>query len=255
VSGVDGAVQSLAAGRVLMLPLRVHADAVEELLERCPPVAVPPRFDARHVRAADPGAVLTLAILSRWLGVAPPSLPVPERALLPPRMVQSLDDVSGDGEVAAFLRGLGALGWSPGDARRLAALVGELCGNALRHAGAPAWVAAWRTAPGELRVAVADAGCGIAASLGQADAREAVLRAVVHGNARTADAPALTGLRRVARVVGAWGGRMHVRSGTVLLSGAPPWSDAELREQLPVLPGVQVELVLPCPPEGRLRIR
>lgn len=255
MSGVEGAVQVRPAGRVLALPMRLHAGAVEELLESCPPVAEPPRFDARHVRAAEPGAALSLGIVARWLGVAPPALPVPPGALLPPRRVTSLDAAAEDGSAAAFLRGLGALGWSPGDARRLAALVGELCGNALRHAGAPAWVAAWRTAPGELRVAVADAGCGIAASLGQADARDALLRAVVHGTARAVDVPARTGLRRVARVVGAWGGRMHVRSGTVLLSGAPPWSNAELREQLPVLPGVQVELVLPCPPASRMRSR
>jgi hypothetical protein len=56
----------------------------------------------------------------------------------------------------------------------------------------------------------------------------------------------------VGQTVGAWGGRMRVRSRTVLVAGTPPWHDVRVRDQLASLPGVQLEVVLPSPP-GRPR--
>ena len=41
-----------ARGAEIALPLRLHCDSAEELIERLPPLVEPPRFDARHVRAA-----------------------------------------------------------------------------------------------------------------------------------------------------------------------------------------------------------
>ncbi len=35
------------------------------------------------------------------------------------------------------------------------------------------------------------------------------------------------------------------------LAGTPPWVDAPLRTQLPLLPGVQVEVAVPCPHTAR----
>jgi hypothetical protein len=39
---------------------------------------------------------------------------------------------------------------------------------------------------------------------------------------------------------------MRIRSRTVALAGTPPWRDAAVQAQLPFLPGVQVEVVVPC---------
>jgi anti-sigma regulatory factor (Ser/Thr protein kinase) len=239
-----------AEAPAIALPLRLHADAVEELLERLPPVAAPPRLDARHVRAADPGALLTLGVLAGYLGVEAPALPVPPDALVPPLLVP---DAAGAAtlreavESAPFLDRLAALGWGRADAGRLAWVVAELARNAVEHSGAPGWAAAWRTAPGELRIAVADAGVGFAGSLGLPDEPDALLGALVRGTGRPGGGEGRgTGLRRVGELVAGWGGRLRVRSRTVLLSGAPPWRDAAVRVQLPFLPGVQVEVVVPC---------
>ena len=236
-----------AEAPAVALPLRLHADAVEELLERLPPVAAPPRLDARHVRAADPGALLALGVLAGYLGVEAPALPVPPDALVPPLLVP---DAAGAAtlreavESAPFLDRLAALGWRRADAGRLAWALAELARNAVEHSGAPGWAAAWRTAPGELRIAVADAGVGFAGSLGLPDEPEALLRGLVHGAGRGEGRG--TGLRRVGELVAGWGGLLRVRSRTVLLSGTPPWRDAAVRVQLPFLPGVQVEVVVPC---------
>jgi hypothetical protein len=244
-----------AAGEapLVALPFRLHADAVEELLERLPPLVLPPRFDARHVHAVEPGALLSLTMLAASHGVLPPALPVPPDALVAPLQVADamgavalLDALSG----AAFAGRLAGWGWTPADARRLSALVSELSRNAIEHAGAPAWVAAWKTGPAELRVAVADGGMGFGGSLGVRDEADAVLRALANGASRFAGRG--QGLRQVGQTVAAWGGRMRVRSRTVVVRGTPPWHDAWVHDQLPLLPGVQVEVVLPSPP-GRPR--
>lgn len=232
------------------LPLRLHADAAEELLDRLPPLVRPPRFDARHVRAVEPGALLALAILAATHEVELPALPVPPDALLPPLRVTDAASVAALFEAisgVAFVERLAAWGWRPADARTLASRVGEVARNAVEHAGTPVWVAGWRTgAGGDLRIAVADAGPGIGASLSVRDEEEAVLRAVVHGASRFAEQGRGGGLARVAETVGAWGGRMRLRSVSVVLDGSPPWDSAELRTQLAVLPGVQVELRIPA---------
>jgi len=240
---------------LVSLPLRLHADAVEEMLERLPPLVLPPRFDARHVRAVEPGALLSLAMLAALHGVLPPALPVPADALLQPlRVADALgavtlfDALNGEG----FAGRLAGWGWTAADGRRLAALVTELARNAIEHAGAPAWVAAWRTGPAELRVAVADGGMGFGASLGVRGEPDAVRLAVVHGGSRFGASGRGQGLRRVGEAVAGWGGRMRIRSRTVVLAGAPPWREPDVRDQLPFLPGVQVEVILPSPP-GRLR--
>lgn len=246
-----------AAGEApcIALPFRLHADAVEELLEQLPPLVLPPTFDTRHVRAVEPGALLSLTLLAESHGVVPPPLPVPADALVPPlRMADALGavllfDVLGGSGFGERLRGWG---WMPGDARRLSALVTELARNAVEHAGGPAWVAAWRTGPAELRIAVADGGTGFGGSLRLRDESQAVVQALVHGASAVPGRG--NGLRRAGETVAAWGGRMRVRSRTVVLSGTPPWHDVHVRDQLPSFPGVQMEVVLASPP-GRTRIR
>ncbi len=240
-----------AAAAPVVLPLRLHAGAVEDLLDRLPPAVDHAGFDARHVRATEPGAHLSLSILAAYHGVEPPPLPVPADALVPPVRVADplgaatlFERLGG----AAFTERLEGWGWRAAEARRVATMVGELARNALEHAAAPVWVAAWRTAPGELRVAVADAGIGLARSLGVSDERAAVLKAATEGGSGTGDPGRGRGLVRLGTVVGAWGGRLHLRSRTVSLSGAAPWRDPDVRVQLPFLPGLQVELVLPSPP-------
>ena len=245
-----------AAGEAptIALPLRLHADAVEEMLERLPPLVLPPKFDARHVRAAEPCALLSLAMLAAQHGLIPPVLPVPSDALLAPLQVADamgavvlFDALGGD----AFTGRLGGWGWMPADARRLAALATELARNAVEHAGAPACVAAWKTGPAELRIAVADGGMGFGGFLGMRNEAQAVLQALTAGTSRVPGRG--TGLRQVGQTVAGWGGRMRVRSRTVALAGTPPWHDVRVRDQLSFLPGVQIEVVLPSPP-GRPRI-
>lgn len=251
----EPAVPAAGEAPAIALPFRLHADAVEEMLEQLPPLLLPPRFDARHVRAVEPGALLSLTLLAASHGLLPPALPVPPGALIAPLRVAdapgaaALFDVLGGG---AFADRLAGWGWTAADARRLSSLVAELARNAVEHAGAPAWVAAWKTGPAELRVAVADGGTGFGGSLRQRDEAHAAMQALVHGASRVPERG--QGLRQVARTVAEWGGWMRVRSRTVVLSGAPPWADLRVRDQLPFLPGVQIELVLPSPP-GRPRMQ
>ncbi|HEU0301766.1 MAG TPA: hypothetical protein VFR37_20095 [Longimicrobium sp.] len=235
------------------LPFRLHADVVEELLERLPPLVDAPRFDARHVREAEPCALLTLTLLAASHGVEPPALPVPADALIAPVRIEDAAELAAFLERAGgtdFLERLAGWGWSPGDARDLASLAGELARNAVEHGGAAAWAGAWRCA-GELRIAVADSGMGFGGSLGMADEEDALLRGLVHGASRRGGRRR-GGLMRVSALVAAMGGTMRVRSRTVVLSGAPTWQDPSVRSQLPFLPGVQVEVVLP-PPAPRPR--
>jgi hypothetical protein len=232
------------------LPLRLHADAAEELLERLPPVVAPPRFDARHVRAAEPGAFLTLTLLAACHGVEAPRLPVPIDAVIPPLRVANALDVFGLIDAvsgAPFFDRLARLGWRPLDARTLSSIVRELARNAVEHAGAPVWVAAWKTGDGELRLAVADGGVGMSGSLRLPNERDALLQALVHGRSASGQPGRGQGLQRVGEMVARLGGRMRVRSRTVLVDGVPPWSDAEVRGGLPILPGVQVEVLVPSP--------
>jgi anti-sigma regulatory factor (Ser/Thr protein kinase) len=230
------------------LPFRLHADMVEELLERLPPLLDPPTFDARHVREAEPCALLTLTLLAASHGVEPPCLPVPHDPLIHPvrlgdaaELAAFLERVGG----AEFLERLAGWGWSPADARRAASIAAELARNAVEHGGAAAWAAAWRCA-GELRIAVADSGMGFGGSLGMADEQDALLRGLVHGTSRRGGRRR-GGLRRVSALVAGLGGTMRVRSRTVVVSGAPTWQDPAVRSQLPFLPGVQVEVALPSP--------
>lgn len=235
---------------LIALPLRLHAQAVEELLERLPPVVAPPRFDPRHVRAAEPGAYLALTLLAAYHGVEPPRLPVPPDALIAPLRVADALDAFALFEVvsgALFFERMAKLGWGQADARALSSVVRELARNAMEHAGAPAWVAGWRTDTGELRLAVADSGMGMAGSLGMENERDALLQVLVQGRGRWNEPGRGQGLKRVGEMVGRLGGRMRVRSRTVALEGTPPWRDAAVQGQLAYLPGFQVEVTVPCP--------
>src|SRR5688572_14037023 len=154
------------------LPLRLHAGAAEELLEALGPVVGAPRFDVRHVRAAEPGAFLMLTLLAAYHGVEPPRLPVPLDALIRPLRLADAGDAFNLFESVSgppFFDGMAAMGWGPADARALSSVIRELARNAMEHAAAPGWVAGWKTDTRELRVAVVDAGAGVAAGLGMHD--------------------------------------------------------------------------------------
>ncbi len=239
---------------ILPLPLRLHTEAAEELLERLPPLVEPPRFDARHVRAAEPGAYLTLRLLAAYHGVELPHIPSPRDALIRPLRLADAGDAFTRFESVSgppFFDGLAALGWGSADARLLSSVVRELARNAMEHAGAPGWVAGWKTDTGELRVAVADVGKGVAAGLGMRDEAEALLQVLAKGRSRFAEPGRGQGLRRVGEMVLRMGGRMRVRSRTVLLEGVPPWTDAAVQGRLAFLPGFQVEVCVPCPRKTR----
>jgi hypothetical protein len=234
----------------VLLPFRLHAGTVDELLDRLPPLVAPPRFDARHVRAAEPGALLSLMLLAGVHGVAVPAVPIPPRALIPPVAIGgTLGAASLLEQVADVAECLERMGWAEADSQAFTEIVHELSRNALEHSGAQAWVAAWQTGPDELRLAVADSGPGFAGPLGLHE-EEHALREALRGRSRSGEPGRGKGLRRVAHAVARWGGRLRVRSRTVEFAGAPPWRDAVLRTHLPYLPGVQVEAVIPVRATG-----
>jgi hypothetical protein len=239
---------------VVVLPFRLHSDAMEELLDRLTPLVAPPCFDARYVRGAEPGALLTLVLLAGVHGVGVPTLPVPPRALIPPvRIPDSATPLSENVAGPRFAERLADMGWLPAEAQALSGVVRDLSRNAIEHAQAPAWVAAWQTTPGELRIAVADSGPGFAGSLGLNEEQYALREALLRGRSRFAEPGRGLGLQRVAHVVGRLGGRMRVRSRTVELAGPLPWRNSAVRMHLPYFPGVQVEVVIPTRRAGRLR--
>lgn len=232
------------------LPLRLHADAAEELLETLGPVVGAPRFDARHVRAAEPGAFLMLILLAAWHGVEAPRLPVPPDALIRPLRLADAGDAFNLFESVSgppFFDGMAAMGWGPSDARALSSVIRELARNAMEHARAPGWVAGWKTDTGELRVAVVDAGAGVAAGLGLHDEAAALLEVLAEGRSRFDQPGRGQGLRRVGEMVARMRGRIRIRSRAMRLEGIPPWKDAEVRMGLPFLPGFHVEVSVPCP--------
>ena len=55
------------------------------------------------------------------------------------------------------------------------------------------------------------------------------------------------GIQQIRKMVGRWGGRVSIRSGTARIADVPPWdTEAEpLMQHLPHLPGAQIGIVLP----------
>lgn len=98
---------------------------------------------------------------------------------------------------------------------------------------------------------MADGGVGMAGSLAMRNEREALLQVLLDGCSRSPRPGRGQGLNRVGEMVARLGGRMRVRSRTVVVDGVPPWHDAAVQDQLPFLPGLQVEVLVPSPRSHR----
>jgi hypothetical protein len=147
------------------------------------------------------------------------------------------------------------LGYSGLAADRFTVAMAEVCQNAVDHSGSPgvALAQCYLHAGGgpEIRLAVADVGIGVRASLapryaggfpGAWDDRTAIGLAFESGVTGSGDPDRGLGLAAVADLVRAWGGALRLRSGTAArVVGAHP---AE-RAGLPSFPGTQVSIRLP----------
>jgi anti-sigma regulatory factor (Ser/Thr protein kinase) len=137
----------------------------------------------------------------------------------------------------------------------------EACQNVVEHAGTGGWVAVhaynYRKRLGRrvVVIAVSDAGVGFRASLEAAEARKygdrwgdaaALEAALIHNVSRFRDPGRGQGLAMIKRFLGAWGGKISIRSGTARLSIVPSWDDdVPLAEGLAFFPGSQLQIVIP----------
>jgi signal transduction histidine kinase len=147
------------------------------------------------------------------------------------------------------------LGYSGLAADRFTVAMAEVCQNAVDHSGAPGLALAQcylRAGSGpEIRLAVADVGIGVRASLapryadrvpGSWDDRAAVRLAFRRGVTGSGDPDRGLGLAAVADMVRAWGGSLRLRSGTAACEvGARPGE----RSGMAPFPGTQVAITLP----------
>jgi len=147
------------------------------------------------------------------------------------------------------------LGYSGLAADRFTVALAELCQNVVDHSGGPGLALAQcylRSGGGpEIRIAVADVGIGVRASLapryadripGSWDDRAAVRLAFRRGVTGSGDPDRGLGLAAVADMVRAWGGTLRLRSGTAACEvGARPGE----RGGLAAFPGTQVAITLP----------
>jgi len=152
------------------------------------------------------------------------------------------------------------LGYSGLAADRFTVAMAEVCQNVVDHSGGPGLALAqcYLRAGGapEIRLAVADVGIGVRASLapryadslpGAWDDRAACRLAFRSGVTGSGDPDRGLGLAAVADLVRAWGGTLRLRSGTAACEvGARP---AE-RDKLAFFPGTQVNIRLPHAASG-----
>jgi anti-sigma regulatory factor (Ser/Thr protein kinase) len=144
---------------------------------------------------------------------------------------------------------------------RFAMTLSEVCQNIVEHAQTGGWVAVqtyrYRQRLGRrvVVIAVCDAGIGFRRSLESAQGRKfsdrwddamALEDAVIRGVSRFRDPGRGQGLAGVRRYVGRWDGKLSVRSGSARIAIVPSWDDdIPLRENLPSLPGSQVQITIP----------
>jgi len=153
------------------------------------------------------------------------------------------------------------LGYSGLAADRFTVAMAEVCQNVVDHSGSAgvALAQCYAHAAGgpEVRLAVADVGIGVRASLGPRyaggfpgawDDRAAIGLAFVSGVTGSGDPDRGLGLAAVADLVRAWGGALRLRSGSAArVVGAHPSE----RAGLPHFPGTQVSIRLPHAAERR----
>ena len=141
-------------------------------------------------------------------------------------------------------------------------ILSEVCQNIIEHAEASGWVATqtynWKKTVGRkvVVIAVMDLGIGFRASLAAAHAARhdrwddaaALEAAFMHGQTRFHDPGRGQGLQQIRKMVGRWGGRVSIRSGTARIADVPSWDTATQHrtEELPHLPGAQIGIVLPA---------
>ena len=153
------------------------------------------------------------------------------------------------------------LGYSGLAADRFTVAMAEICQNAVDHSGSPgvALAQCYLRAGGgpEIRLAVADVGIGVRASLapryadsapGAWSDRTAVRLAFRRGVTGSGDPDRGLGLAAVADLVKAWGGTLHLRSGT---AACDIGGHAGVVGGLPPFPGTQVNIRLPHAAERR----
>jgi len=147
------------------------------------------------------------------------------------------------------------------EAFQFSVILSEVCQNIIEHAEAGGWVATqtynWTKKLGRrvVVIAVMDLGIGFRASLSAAQAGRhsrwddatALEAAFMHGQTRFHDPGRGQGLQQIRKMVGRWGGRISIRSGTARIADIPPWDEGSpLQEALPHLPGSQIGIVLPA---------
>jgi hypothetical protein len=155
----------------------------------------------------------------------------------------------------------GQLHYPSREAFQFSVILSEVCQNIIEHAEASGWVATqtynWKKTVGRkvVVIAVMDLGIGFRASLAGAHAARhdrwddaaALEAAFMHGHTRFHDPGRGQGLQQIRKMVGRWGGRISIRSGTARIADVPAWDVAPPRvEQLPHLPGAQIGIVLPA---------
>jgi len=147
------------------------------------------------------------------------------------------------------------------EAFQFSVILSEVCQNIIEHAEAGGWVATqtynWTKKVGRkvVVISVMDLGIGFRASLAAAHAARysrwddaaALEAAFMHGQTRFHDPGRGQGLQQIRKMVGRWGGRISIRSGSARIADIPSWDEgAPLQENLPALPGSQIGIVLPA---------
>jgi hypothetical protein len=148
------------------------------------------------------------------------------------------------------------------EAFQFSVILSEVCQNIIEHAEASGWVATqtynWKKTVGRkvVVIAVMDLGIGFRASLAGAHAARhdrwddaaALEAAFMHGHTRFHDPGRGQGLQQIRKMVGRWGGRVSIRSGTARIADVPAWDvgTPPRADHLPHLPGAQIGIVLPA---------
>jgi hypothetical protein len=151
------------------------------------------------------------------------------------------------------------------EAFQFSVILSEVCQNIIEHAEAPGWVATqtynWTKRLGRkvVVIAVMDLGIGFRGSLAPAHAARypgehatfgdaaALEAAFMHGQTRFHDPGRGQGIQQIRKLVGRWGGRISIRSGSARIADVPDWDESQVLEKdLPVLPGAQIGIVLPA---------
>lgn len=194
-----------------------------------------------------------------------PRSPPQEPVLLDVTLIREAEDIHRSVariKARADLLLVSRLGYSSLAADRFTVAMAEICQNIVDHSGSPGLAAAQCYIPArggglpEIRLAVADVGIGVRASLapryagrfpGAWDDRTAVDLAFHTGVTRCEDPDRGLGLKAVAGMVRAWSGLLRLRSGTAAYSlgpGMTPKSGAGLA----AFPGTQISIRIPGAP-------